>query len=137
MDSSGTCGFSCSSRIVRYAAPSAPASMEFVSMRRKRIRQVYTRAVGAEVRDIDARVARNQPLSADYNVLSFEAPEIAAHARPGQFVMVQPSRGLDPLLRRPFSIFEVLRDSAGKPSGISIFNKRIGSGTSLLASVEE
>jgi dihydroorotate dehydrogenase electron transfer subunit len=93
--------------------------------------------VGAEVRDIDARVARNQPLSADYNVLSFEAPEIAAHARPGQFVMVQPSRGLDPLLRRPFSIFEVLRDSAGKPSGISIFNKRIGSGTSLLASVEE
>ena len=44
-------------------------------------------------------------------------PEIAARARPGQFVMIKTSRGLDstPLLRRPFSIFEILRD-AGRPA---------------------
>lgn len=93
--------------------------------------------MAADICDVDARVARNDRLSADYNVLSFDAPEIAAHAKPGQFVMVQPSRGLDPLLRRPFSIFEVQRDPAGDPSGFSIFNKRIGAGTSLLATVEE
>ena len=29
---------------------------------------------------------------------------------PGQFVMVKPGRGTDPLLRRPFSVFEVLRE---------------------------
>jgi dihydroorotate dehydrogenase electron transfer subunit len=39
-------------------------------------------------------------------------------------------------LRRPFSIFEILRDTSGRPSGVSIFNKRIGAGTALLSSVE-
>jgi dihydroorotate dehydrogenase electron transfer subunit len=40
-----------------------------------------------------------------------------------------------PLLRRPFSIFEILRDG-DTPIGVSIFNKRIGVGTSLLSQVE-
>jgi dihydroorotate dehydrogenase electron transfer subunit len=53
-------------------------------------------------------------------------------AAPGQFVMVKPAHGLDPLLRRPFSIFEVLRDGAGVPIGLSLLNKRVGVGTSLL-----
>jgi len=89
--------------------------------------------------DVDAAVIDNRRLSEDYNVLAFAAPEIASTARPGQFVMVKTSGGgLDnaPLLRRPFSIFEILRDRAGRPSGISIFNKRVGAGTALLARVE-
>ena len=86
--------------------------------------------------DIDAAVLANRRLSADYNVLSFDAPQIAERARPGQFVMIKPARGLDPLLRRPFSIFEVLRDPSGQPSGISILNKRVGLGTTLLSDVE-
>jgi dihydroorotate dehydrogenase electron transfer subunit len=86
--------------------------------------------------DIDATVIANRRLSADYNVLSLAAPEIAASARPGQFVMIRTSGGQDPLLRRPFSIFEILRDTAGRPSGVSIFNKRIGAGTTLLSRVE-
>ena len=60
--------------------------------------------------DIDAAVISNARLSDDYCIVSLEAPEIAALAQPGQFVMVKPSRGMDPLLRRPFSIFEILRD---------------------------
>jgi dihydroorotate dehydrogenase electron transfer subunit len=89
--------------------------------------------------DIDAAVIANRRLSADYNVLAFAAPDIAAAARPGQFVMVKTSGGgLDnaPLLRRPFSIFEILRDGDGRPSGVSIFNKRVGAGTTLLSQVE-
>jgi dihydroorotate dehydrogenase electron transfer subunit len=86
--------------------------------------------------DIDATVIANRRLSADYNVLALDAPEIAARARPGQFVMIKTSGGQDPLLRRPFSIFEILRDAAGRPSGVSIFNKRIGAGTTLLSRVE-
>jgi len=86
--------------------------------------------------DIDATVIANRRLSADYNVLSLAAPEIAARARPGQFVMIKTSGGQDPLLRRPFSIFEILRDASGQPSGVSIFNKRIGAGTTLLSRVE-
>ncbi len=82
--------------------------------------------------DVDAEVIANTRLSDDYNVLALAAPEIARQTRPGQFVMVKPGRGLEPLLRRPFSVFEVLRDRAGTPIGISILNKRIGVGTSLL-----
>ena len=51
--------------------------------------------------------------------LALAAPEIAAAARPGQFVMVKPSRGMDPLLRRPFSIFEDPARRDGAPTGIS------------------
>ncbi len=84
--------------------------------------------------DVAAEVTSNLPLSADYNVIALAAPHIAAAAAPGQFVMVKPGAGHDPLLRRPFSIFEVLRDARGAPKGISILNKRIGVSTMLLYS---
>jgi dihydroorotate dehydrogenase electron transfer subunit len=86
--------------------------------------------------DIDAAVLTNTRLSDEYSVLALDAPEIAGVAQPGQFVMVKPSRGTDPLLRRPFSIFEILRDGRGQPTGISILNKRIGVGTRLLYDAE-
>jgi dihydroorotate dehydrogenase electron transfer subunit len=82
--------------------------------------------------DVAAEVTSNQRLSADYNVLSLAAPAVGEAAQPGQFVMVKASVGHDPLLRRPFSIFEVLRDRRGVPIGISLLNKRIGVATGLL-----
>jgi dihydroorotate dehydrogenase electron transfer subunit len=82
--------------------------------------------------DVAAEVVANTRLSGDYNVLGLAAPEIARTARPGQFVMVRTTPGLDPLLRRPFSIFEILRDGQGAPTGISLLNKRVGVGTALL-----
>jgi len=82
--------------------------------------------------DVAAEVLDNRPLSAEYNVLSFAAPAVAAAARPGQFVMVKTAPGLEPLLRRPFSVFEILRDASGTPLGVSVMNKRIGVGTGLL-----
>jgi dihydroorotate dehydrogenase electron transfer subunit len=82
--------------------------------------------------DVSAEVLANTPLSSDYNVLALAAPAIAAAAAPGQFVMVKVARGHDPLLRRPFSVFEVLRDARGVFSGISLLNKRIGVSTELL-----
>jgi dihydroorotate dehydrogenase electron transfer subunit len=86
--------------------------------------------------DVEAAVRENRRLSEDYSVLVLDAPPIAAAVLPGQFVMVKPSRGTDPLLRRPFSVFEVLRDNSGAPSAISILNKRAGRGTSLLYDAE-
>ena len=70
--------------------------------------QVYTSRMPV---DVDAAVISNTRLSDDYSVIALAAPEVAALALPGQFVMVKPSRGADPLLRRPFSIFEILRDA--------------------------
>ena len=86
--------------------------------------------------DIDAAVIANTRLSDEYSVLALAAPEIAALAQPGQFVMVKTARGADPLLRRPFSIFEILRDDRGTPTGITLLNKRIGVGTRLLYETE-
>ena len=81
--------------------------------------------------DVDARVIRNTRLSSDYNVIALAAPDIAAVTAPGQFVMVKSGRGGDPLLRRPFSVFEVLR-SHGRVEGLTLLSKRVGITTSIL-----
>ena len=87
--------------------------------------------------DIAAEVIGNLQLSSDYNVVRLSAPAIAAAAAPGQFVMVKAGWGHDPLLRRPFSVFEVLRAADGTPIGISLLNKRIGVSTRLLYDTRE
>jgi dihydroorotate dehydrogenase electron transfer subunit len=86
--------------------------------------------------DRDARVLANTRLSADYHVVALEAPDIAARTQPGQFVMVKPGRDFDPLLRRPFSVFEIVRDEAGEPVGVSLLCKIVGKGTGLLYALE-
>src|SRR6478735_8215197 len=86
--------------------------------------------------DIDATVIANARLSRDYSVLSLAAPEVGKRTQPGQFVMVKPAGITDPLLRRPFSVFEVLRDDAGEVTGVSILNKRAGRSTNKLYELE-
>jgi dihydroorotate dehydrogenase electron transfer subunit len=86
--------------------------------------------------DVDARVLWNRRLSPHYNILALEAPEIAAATEPGQFVMVKPGHDADPLLRRPFSVFEILRSEHGAISGLTLLSKRIGTTTRRLYEVE-
>ncbi len=62
--------------------------------------------------------------------LTLHAPKIAAAARPGQFVMLRVGAGMDPLLRRPFSIHQI--DASGN---MKILFKVIGRGTAALAGV--
>ena len=82
--------------------------------------------------DVEATVLSNVRLSSEYNILTLEAPEIAAQAQPGQFLMVKPTPGPDPFLRRPFSVFEVFRDHRRATPGFSLLNKRVGLATGLL-----
>ncbi len=70
----------------------------------------------------------NEQLTADIFRLTVHAPEIAAAALPGQFVMVRAADSLDPLLRRPFSIH-----SRGADGSLSLLFKVVGKGTALLA----
>jgi dihydroorotate dehydrogenase electron transfer subunit len=81
---------------------------------------------------VDATVIANARLSRDYSVLSLAAPEVGRRTQPGQFVMVKPAGVTDPLLRRPFSVFEVLRDGSGEVTGVSLLNKRAGRSTRKL-----
>src|SRR5262245_42074143 len=86
--------------------------------------------------DVNARVISNVRLSEDYNVLTLAAPRVSEQTSPGQFVMVKPEGcSADSLLRRPFSVFEIIRDGA-RPTAISILNKRAGRNTGLLYTLE-
>jgi dihydroorotate dehydrogenase electron transfer subunit len=87
--------------------------------------------------DIEARVTRNTRLSKDYNVVELAAPEIASATQSGQFVMVKPGRGFDPMLRRPFSVFEILYDTRAQVTGFSLLSKRIGVTTAMLYDLVE
>ena len=65
-------------------------------------------------------------------VLEFHCPEIASAARPGQFLMLSASTGIEPLLRRPMAVYEILAPE-GDPAGFSVLVERTGKGTSLMA----
>jgi dihydroorotate dehydrogenase electron transfer subunit len=82
--------------------------------------------------DVEAEVLWNRRLSPDYSVLAVAAPAIASRVEPGQFVMVKTGDGCEPLLRRPFSVFEILRDAQGGALGFTLLVKRVGPGTTRL-----
>jgi len=63
--------------------------------------------------------------------LVLKAPETAAAALPGQFVMLRVSENLDPLLARPFGISAI-----PSRSSIEIVYRVVGRGTDLLTGME-
>ncbi|MCD6319888.1 MAG: dihydroorotate dehydrogenase electron transfer subunit [Candidatus Desulfofervidaceae bacterium] len=72
-----------------------------------------------------------EPGAEIFHLLTLSAPKIASSAKPGQFVMVRVGAAiLDPLLRRPFSIFYQGKDT------ISLLYKVIGKGTNLMTTWE-
>ncbi len=52
-------------------------------------------------------ILSNVEVSPGYWRMRMTAPAEFASARPGQFVMVRVNGAIDPLLRRPFGIFDV------------------------------
>jgi dihydroorotate dehydrogenase electron transfer subunit len=65
--------------------------------------------------------------------MRLDDPEMAATIRPGQFLMVRPASGFDPLLGRPFAVYEVTRDDSGTPVAVEIVYLVLGAGTSALS----
>ncbi len=66
-----------------------------------------------------------------YFRLVLRAPELAATAAPGQFVMLRVSENLDPLLARPFGIA-----SLPTRTSIELMYRVVGRGTTLLTRME-
>jgi dihydroorotate dehydrogenase electron transfer subunit len=84
-----------------------------------------------KVKDIRDLGARNY-------LLTVNTPEQARLVRPGQFVMLKCVEEVDenPLLRRPFSIFNIHRNTrSGKPVGLELLVKDVGIGTHKLSQV--
>jgi dihydroorotate dehydrogenase electron transfer subunit len=68
----------------------------------------------------------------DWILFSIRSPKIASFAKPGQFIMVKVNDFYYPLLRRPFSIHNVV-ERENTPQEIEIFFQIVGEGTFLLA----
>lgn len=63
------------------------------------------------------------------------APALAAAIRPGQFLMLRLPGHTDPLLGRPFALYDTALDPAGQPVAVDIVYLVVGKLTSLLAEV--
>jgi dihydroorotate dehydrogenase electron transfer subunit len=78
-----------------------------------------------------ALILSNKEIAPDYYFLAVNASEAMRTARPGQFVMVRPSFGLDPLLRRPLSIHAVIDEA------MVVLYRAVGKGTRLLSHLKK
>ncbi|MBA4065193.1 MAG: dihydroorotate dehydrogenase electron transfer subunit [Isosphaera sp.] len=63
-------------------------------------------------------------------------PEVAAAIRPGQFVMLRLPGTTDPLLGRPFALYDTVLDDAGTPVGLDVVYLVVGKMTGRLAGVK-
>ncbi|MBW1801102.1 MAG: dihydroorotate dehydrogenase electron transfer subunit, partial [Deltaproteobacteria bacterium] len=72
----------------------------------------------------------NNPLNSDTFLMGLQSPLMAEDARPGQFVMVRVRSGLDPFLRRPFSI------CGTKGDVFHVLYRVVGKGTAMMAEMK-
>lgn len=77
---------------------------------------------------ISAQILYNKRIKKNCYEMALSAPEIAGNAMPGQFVNIKVADGIEPLLRRPFSIHQIYRQD-----GIKILYEAIGKGSEALA----
>ena len=65
--------------------------------------------------------------------LRLDDPAMARAIVPGQFLMVRAGGGTDPLLGRPFALYDVARDAEGIPNAVDVVYLVVGRGTSALS----
>jgi len=87
-------------------------------------------------------VVSNIEISPGYRRVRLTAPRAMLEARPGQFVMLRVREGIDPLLRRPFCVFDTGSFAPEYPEAprlhyFDILYRVVGKGTSILASLHE
>jgi dihydroorotate dehydrogenase electron transfer subunit len=67
--------------------------------------------------------------------IRLHCPELARVLRPGQFVMIRQPGHNDPLLGRPFALYDTVLDDAGQPIAIDVVYLVVGKLTGLLAAL--
>lgn len=83
------------------------------------------------MRQLMCPVADLHTVAEGISLLTLHAPDLAAEVRPGQFVNIRVHDGIDPLLRRPFSV------SRREGEYIEILFNVVGKGTALLARLHQ
>ena len=80
----------------------------------------------------ETQIAWNRPVAPGVFAMGLTYRSGFARAKPGQFIMLRVSDGIEPLLRRPFSIHKLI-SAADRIDGIELLYKVVGKGTALLA----
>jgi dihydroorotate dehydrogenase electron transfer subunit len=78
-------------------------------------------------------ITENECLARSTFRVRFECPELAATIVPGQFLMLRLPHDNDPLLGRPFALYDTVLDKAGTPIGVDIVYLIVGKMTAQLA----
>jgi len=78
-------------------------------------------------------VVENVAVARDTYRLRLDDPAMARAILPGQFLMVRAGAGSDPLLGRPFALYDVARDAAGVPWALDVVYLVLGRGTAALS----
>lgn len=81
------------------------------------------------------RVVENVPLARDTYRLRLQAPEMARRFLPGQFLMLRWPKSSDPLLGRPFALYDTVLNAAGQPEAFDIGYLVVGKQTRLLTTL--
>jgi dihydroorotate dehydrogenase electron transfer subunit len=80
-----------------------------------------------------APITDNFLLARDTFLVRLWAPELAQAIRPGQFLMLRVPDCTDPLLGRPFAVYDTVVDAQGQPTGVDVVYLVIGKLTRRLA----
>ncbi len=82
-----------------------------------------------------AAVLAHQRLAKNTFLVRLRCPGLACAIRPGQFVMLRLDHRSDPLLARPFALYDTVLDDNGEPIGIDVVYLVVGKMTGLLQHV--
>lgn len=80
-------------------------------------------------------VQENVRLARDTFRIRLHCPSMARRFRPGQFLMLRTFGSSDPLLGRPFALYDIVLDSNDEPDGVDIVYLCVGKLTRKLATV--
>jgi len=73
-----------------------------------------------------------RPMARNTWCVRLRQPQLATRITPGQFFMIRPEDGSDPLLGRPFALYDTWDDEDGDPAGVDFGFVVVGKMTSLM-----
>jgi dihydroorotate dehydrogenase electron transfer subunit len=80
-----------------------------------------------------APVLLNQQIARNTFLIRLQAPRLSQAIRPGQFLMVRLQGRSDPLLGRPFALYDTVLDSQGEAVALDVVYLVVGKLTGLMA----
>lgn len=83
-----------------------------------------------------ATVLANDQLAERTWRLRLRCPEVARFSQPGQFFMVRLPGRTDPLLGRPFALYDTVLDDSGEVIGLEMVHLVVGKVTTLLSGLK-